>query len=93
MVKSNPFVYVENNGRYKLEYKITDIGIMLRLNNLLNGLPNYLDELQQAKERLEDKLRGLHVELERQENYGDKIVELKRKLEQIDRKLGVKHNV
>lgn len=93
MLKSNPFVYVERNGRYKLEYRITDIGIMLRLNNLLDGLFNYLDDLKLAKERLEDKLRGLQTELDRQENYGDRIIALKQKLEQIDRKLGVKQNV
>jgi hypothetical protein len=93
MLKSNPFVYVEGNGRYKLEYRITDIGIMLRLNNLLDGLSNYLDDLKLAKERLEDKLRGLQTELDRQENYGDRIISLKQKLEQIDRKLGVKQNV
>ena len=93
MLKSNPFVYVEGNGRYKLEYRITDIGIMLRLNNLLDGLSNYLDDLKLAKERLEDKLRGLQTELDRQENYGDRIIALKQKLEQIDRKLGVKQNV
>jgi hypothetical protein len=66
---------------------------MLRLNNLLDGLSNYLDDLKLAKERLEDKLRGLQTELDRQENYGDRIIALKQKLEQIDRKLGVKQNV
>jgi DNA repair exonuclease SbcCD ATPase subunit len=93
MIKSNPFVYVERNGRYKLEYKITDIGIMIRLNNLLESLPKYLNELKDAKTRLESKLNGLKIELERQDNYGDKIIELKRKLTQLDYKLGVKKNV
>ena len=90
MLKSNPFVYLEMNGMYKLEYKITDIGIMIRINNLLEGLPNYLEELNQAKARLEDKLRGLKIELNTEVNYADKINSLKRKLEELDRKLGVK---
>ena len=93
MLKSNPFVYVERNGRYKLEYKITDIGIMIRLNNLLDGLSNHVDELRFSKERLISKLEGLKAEIGRQETYGDKIETLKRKLAEIDKKLGVKHNV
>jgi hypothetical protein len=92
MMSSDPFVYVERNGRYKLNYRMTDIGIMLRLNHLLDGLGERLDELELAKARLEDKLLGLEAEMSRQENYGDQIMILKEKLARLDRKLGVKAN-
>ena len=92
MMSSDPFVYVERNGRYKLNYRMTDIGIMLRLNHLLDGLSERLDELELAKARLEDKLLGLEAEMSREENYGDQIMLLKEKLARLDRKLGVKAN-
>ena len=91
MLKSEPFIYVEKHGRYRLEYKITDIGIMIRLNNLLDGLRSQLLKLQEAKERLENKQSGLELELAKQENYGDRIAELRNTIEKIDKKLGVKH--
>ena len=92
MMSNDPFVYVERNGRYKLNYRMTDIGIMLRLNHLLDGLSERLDELELAKARLEDKLLGLEAEMSREENYGDQIMLLKEKLARLDRKLGVKAN-
>ncbi|MGN0814960.1 MAG: helicase-related protein [Candidatus Coproplasma sp.] len=92
MLKSRPYLLIERNGRYELEYKITDIGIMQRINNLLEGLPKRLQELRTAKSRLEDKLAGLKAEFARQENYGDEIAELVQKLNDIDVKLGVKKN-
>jgi superfamily II DNA/RNA helicase len=92
MLKSNPFVYVQKNGKYKLEYKITDIGIMIRLNNLLDGLPKHLDELRQAKDRLEERLTGLKVEIEKKEDYGDKIALVRNKIKEIDKKLGVQND-
>lgn len=91
MLKSEPFVYVQRNGRYTLEYKVTDIGIMMRLNNLLEGLSTHLDKLQLAKYRLENKYDGLKLELEKQENYGEQIAELRSKIDKLDKKLGVKN--
>ena len=92
MTEIDPFIYVEHNGRYKLPYKLTDIGIMIRLNNLLEGLPEYLAKLQDSKTRLINKLEGLKVEVEKQYGYCDRIEELKTTIRQLDKKLGVKIN-
>ncbi|MBE5731846.1 MAG: hypothetical protein E7353_02320 [Clostridiales bacterium] len=92
MFKSDPFVYVERAGRYKLEYKMTDIGIMIRLNNLLDGLPTHLEKLKTDKRRLEDKRDGLLVEVNNQDNYGAKISSLRDRLAKLDEILGVKYN-
>ena len=89
MLKTEPYLYLEKEGRYKLEFKWTDIGIMIRLNNLLEGLKDQLEKLIQAKLRLESKLEGLKEESQKQENYGDKIQELQEELAEIDKKLGV----
>lgn len=91
MLKSHPFVYVERDARYKLEYKITDIGIMMRLNNLLDGLDEHLKELETIKAKLEDKLSGLQIELEKEDPYSERIYTLQQKLKRIDKELGVKY--
>ena len=90
MLKNDPYVCVQRNGRYKMEYKVTDIGIMLRLNNLLEGLDAQHAKLKLAKQRLEEKLEGLQAELGRKADYGDRIAELKQTIAALDKQLGVK---
>ena len=93
MTGDNPYIYVQKNCRYKLPCKLTEIGVTTRLKNLLDSLHEKLAEFELAKNRLESKYQSLQEELAKPKSFGDRIAQLKKQLESIDNKLGVKNYV
>ncbi|HBJ98146.1 MAG TPA: hypothetical protein DDY82_03665 [Clostridiales bacterium] len=89
MSKTDPYLIVERRNRYKMEYRITDVGIMMRLNNLLDKLPEIRKNFEAEKVKLDKKAIGLKEELDVKEDFSKKIEELKKQLKEIDLKLGV----
>ena len=57
--------------------------------NYLEGLSEHLSKLEDGYNNLSDRQDAVKIELTKKENYTDKIDETKRRLEKIDKKLGV----
>lgn len=52
MVKHKPFVYIENNGRYRIELGLAKNGILTRIDN-------YIDNFEKRLETFENSLKNL----------------------------------
>ena len=89
MTTEKPFVWLQKNGRYYVELGDTEIGGLIRIDNYLGALPNHLLELENNYKNLCERHEAVKLELTKKENYTDNIEEIKRKLEKIDKKLGV----
>lgn len=89
MKKENPFVWLQRTGRYYVELGDTELGILTRIDNFLNGLDTHIDNLNKALINMSDKKKHIRAELDSRENYTDKIKELKEQIEIMDKKLGV----
>ena len=90
LLKEKPFIWLTQNGRYYIELGDTEIGAIIRIDNFLNGLEAHLQKLEEGLAQLEERESSLEAELRRKEDLDTPIEELKRELENIDKKLGVK---
>lgn len=90
MLKEKPFVILKNIGRHYVNLGDTEVGTIIRIDNYLEGLTEYIGKLADAAEKLREKEIGIKAELAKDESYTDKIEELKKQLKNIDKKLGVK---
>ena len=63
---------------------------LIRIDNFLESLNDHLDGLNEGLEKLKRKEREIEAELSKDESFVEQIEEYKKKVETIDRKLGVK---
>lgn len=89
MAKEKPFVWLKQNGKYYVELGKTESGILVRIDNFLDRLNGYLQNLTNELLKLEERQKGLTKELESPETFAGKIEHCKQKLNEIDKKLGV----
>ena len=68
----------------------TEVGTLIRIDNFLESLNEHLEKLDKTIAELEQRKIDGKTELSKKEDYTDKIEETKRRLESIDKKLGVK---
>ena len=85
-----PYIYLQRTGRYYIELGDTEAGNLVRIDNFLNGLEEYLEKLKKALAGLERDEAEIRKELSKKNSYADQIERCKKKLDAIDKKLGVK---
>jgi hypothetical protein len=89
MSKEKPYVWLQRNGRYYVELGESEVGCLIRVDNVLEGFPEHLKKLKGALEEMEQRQQALQSELERKEDFTALIADCKAKIEQLDKKLGV----
>lgn len=89
MRKEKPFVWLQRAGRYYLELGDTDVGVLLRVDNFLEGFETYIGKLTEELEKMTERDAQISAELKSRESYADKINDLKDQIKKIDDKLGV----
>ena len=89
MLKEKPFVWVQRAGRYYLELGESDVGGLIRIDNLLDGLSDRCGTLREALRRMEERGAAIRAELARKESYNDEIELYREKVEKLDERLGV----
>jgi superfamily II DNA/RNA helicase len=89
MDPAKPYVWLEGNGRYRVELGGTDIGILIRIDNVMTDFPDRLSRLERRRLELSEREKEIRKELAKNDGYQEKIEELKRKLAALDEKLGV----
>ena len=89
MTKEKPFLWLQRLGRYYVELGDTEKGYLIRLDNVLEGLPNHQKKLENKLLEMQQRQIALGVELQKKEDYTDKIAACKEKLARLDKKLGV----
>lgn len=90
MNEEKPFIWLCGAGRNYLEMGDTQKGNLMRIDIFLENLQDRLRKLRNGLSQQEGRERSIRDELAREENYTDKITELKRKVKELDERLGVK---
>ena len=90
MLIGKPGVYLERSGRYYVELGDSEKGVMVRLYHCLEGLEERLNRLKDKLTEIRENESTIRAELEKDVDYSEEISEVKHKLEEIDKKLGVK---
>ena len=89
MSKEKPYVWLQRQGRYYVELGDSEVGCLIRLDNALEGLPAYLEKLQSHLLDMQQREIELQAELQKKEDFTEKIAECKDALARLDKKLGV----
>lgn len=90
IAKQKPCIWLKRQGKYYVELGDTDIGNLIRIDNYLDSLDEHLAKLEDGLTELEKRERDIKSELEKNESFADRIDECRKRLEKLDRKLGVK---
>ena len=89
MIAEKPYLWLQKNGRYYVEMGDTEKGVLIRVDNVLEGLEAHLSKLGESLTELYSKQESIKKELSKKEDYATKIEETKAKLARIDKQLGV----
>lgn len=89
MTREKPYVWLKRNGRYYVELGDTNTGNLIRIDNFLDDLQTHLDKLKKDFAKLQEREYQLKDELKKNESFSDEIEECRKKLEILDKKLGV----
>lgn len=89
MIAEKPYLWLQKNGRYYVEMGDTEKGVLIRVDNVLEGLEAHLSKLGESLTELYSKQESINKELSKKEDYATKIEETKAKLARIDKQLGV----
>ena len=89
MTREKPYVWLKRNGRYYVELGDTNTGNLIRIDNFLDDLQTHLDKLNKGLAKLLERERQLKEELRKEESFSDEIEDCRKKLEILDKKLGV----
>lgn len=89
MTLKKPFIWLQNHGRYYVELGDSEVGFMIRIDNVLQGFETHREKLIKKLDDMSQRQVALCEELKKKEDYSDQITACKDKLKKIDKKLGV----
>ena len=89
MTKEKPYVWLQLNGRYYVELGNSKVGALIRIDNFLEHMDKHLGKLEEKLDKLMEREIAIQKELEQKESYADEIEACRKKLEAIDKQLGV----
>ena len=89
MTREKPYIWLKRNSRYYVELGDTNTGNLIRIDNFLDDLQTHLDKLNIGLAKLWERELQLKEELRKEESFSDEIEECRKKLEILDKKLGV----
>lgn len=90
MQAEKPYVWLKGQGKYYVELGESDTGVLIRIDNFLENLKKLSLRFMDNLAELTSERARMSQELEKNENYAEKIEELKQELKLLDKKLGVK---
>lgn len=89
MTREKPYIWLKRNGRYYVELGDTNTGNLIRIDNFLDDLQKHFDKLKNGFVKLQEREYQLKEELKKHESFSDEIEECRKKLEILNKKLGV----
>lgn len=92
MTLDKKFIYLKRNGKYNVQIADSDKGALIRIDNLLNELPEILQKHKKRLVQYVQKQEDIKKELAKKDDYAIIIESLKDKLKNIDLELGVIKN-
>lgn len=88
----HPIIKLRRSGEYSVELTNTEFGGMQRIDRCLDDLKKRYEDLVKRLNDTLSKQKFMQSELDKNEDYVEKIMELKTKIEAIDKRLGVDKN-
>lgn len=85
-----PYVWLERNGRYKVEIGDSERGVMMRIENVINSLPDKLENYRKSKDALVQRKEALENELRNINYYSEEIEFYYELVKDYDKRLGVR---
>jgi hypothetical protein len=92
MPKEKPYIYIQKYGRHYVELGNAIKGVMIRIDNCLEGLQEKAIRLESAYNQLLVNHKNIEDELAKDEKYDELIFDMQEQLKTIDKKLGVKRD-
>lgn len=89
MKLEKPYIWLMREGKYCVKLGDMGGGSVVRIDNFLNSLDIYLEKIMEGLMKLHEKEHELIVELLKDISYASMIEEYKKKVEALDKKLGV----
>lgn len=89
MREEKPFLWLVSKGRYYVEMGESDKGMLMRIDNFLEGLDSHLDKLTEGLCDLCNRKEAIEAELAKDESYADLIEKYRILLAKIDEELGI----
>ncbi len=89
LVENKLYIILTANNRYVVEIGNSEIGTLIRIDNFLEGLSEYLDKNIIKADELRAQLDGIALELDNMPDYSEAIERIAKKIENIERKLDI----
>lgn len=89
MSLNRPYVWLERRERYSVDLGESEKGNLIRLDNHLDSLEQYVKKIQSSIEELDVRKASLERELSQDKGYTSMVEQLKEELKDIDKQLGV----
>ena len=88
MSPESPYVHLVRSGRYYVPLG-AESGMKRRIDNFLENLSEQREKYRTVLKSLRDQHKNLSEELQKPSPYSDRLAELRERLDDIDRELGV----
>ena len=91
-IDDRKFIYLERKNKYRLDIADSEVGIATRLDNFVN---DFIKRLTACENKINDTklfIKQGKEELNKKEDYTSRINKLQKRLQELDKKLGVKNN-
>ena len=89
MTRENMYIILSNNGRYRIDLGNTAIGNLLRIDNFINDLDGYVENIKNSIKKMRQRKKELAAVIEKTESYAEMIEKCRENLRSIDERLGV----
>ena len=89
MTAEKPHVWLKREGQYYVELGDTEVGNLIRIDNCIDTLGDTLSRYEKRLDELEAREKDIRAELAKGESYVNEIDKYRRKVEELDEKLGV----
>jgi hypothetical protein len=90
MDEHRPYVWLVREGRYFVELGEAENGILIRIDNFLEGLSKHHEKLSEGLRTLRARKKQIEEELSKPETFTEQLEDLEEQLADIDNQLGVK---
>lgn len=92
MSEKKPFIWLQGEGRYYVELGEAQVGFLIRIDNFLESFSEHLAKLSDNLSHLKERQAAIKEELSQKDEHDERIAALQKKLEKIDKALGVDKN-
>lgn len=80
---------LQGNGVNTVLIGNSELGVMVRIDNVLEGLPDKLSKKEKELANLNEEEKSIQIELDKKFDYSNQISELKKQIDQIEKKLKI----